>query len=223
VAIKILKAHPKKHEAFKREIDALNRTKESEWIVKLLGYDLNNYWLILDYMNGGSLRRNSRLTPSEVARVALSLAKAMCFLHDSSPALLHGDLNPHNVLFHDGQLRLGDLGLTRSATTRASDLGHPRYRAPETNDGSCSKAAEVYSFGCVIYEAMSGAEVWSGLTNSQVVETAKSGRRPDLSGLHSKFPLLTDLVGSCWSVEPNKRPSFMAIVKMLEKQGGEVL
>jgi serine/threonine protein kinase len=120
VAVKILKAFlhsTKQREAFERELHALRKTAYSNLTLDLIGYRPQpHYWIITSYMNEGTL--NSRIKAAEgrplplreVLDVGVQISAAMQYLH--AHLLMHRDLTPFNLLFHDGSLRLADFGVT---------------------------------------------------------------------------------------------------------------
>jgi tRNA A-37 threonylcarbamoyl transferase component Bud32 len=120
VAVKILKTFlhsSKQREAFDRELHALRKTAESKLTLDLIGYRPEpHYWLITSYMNEGTL--NSRIKAAEgrplplreVLDIGVQISAAMQYLHDH--LLMHRDLTPFNILFHEGNLRMADFGVT---------------------------------------------------------------------------------------------------------------
>nr|XP_020189701.1 probable LRR receptor-like serine/threonine-protein kinase At3g47570 [Aegilops tauschii subsp. strangulata] len=132
--------------------------------------------LIIEYMANGTLeswiysetRRplslGSRLT------IAVDIAAALDYLHDSCvPPIVHCDLKPSNVLLDDAMgARLSDFGLAKflqshnsSNTITCTSLAGPRgsigYIAPEYGIGNMiSTAGDVYSYGIVILEMLTG-------------------------------------------------------------------
>jgi serine/threonine protein kinase len=120
VAVKILKAFlhsSKQREAFDRELHALRRTADSKLTLDLIGYRPQpHYWLITSYMNEGTLHSRIKaaegrpLPLREVLDIGVQISAAMQYLH--AHLLMHRDLTPFNLLFHEGSLRLADFGVT---------------------------------------------------------------------------------------------------------------
>jgi serine/threonine protein kinase len=126
-------------------------------------------WLALPRAAGnlaGRLRAGP-LEPAAVARLAEDLAGGLDALH--AAGIVHRDLKPTNVLLaRDGTASIADFGLaTRTdwtLLTRGGELlGTPHYVAPELIEGAAaSPASDLYAYGCVLWEALTGAPPFAG-------------------------------------------------------------
>jgi WD40 repeat protein len=130
-------------------------------------------YLVLEYVNGGTLRDRlggQPLPPREAAVLTETLARAVQAAH--SQGVLHRDLKPANVLLdHDGVARVGDFGIALDlhAAARLTETGliagTPEYMAPEqiteTAEG-VGPAADVYALGVILYECLIGQPPFRG-------------------------------------------------------------
>eukprot|EP00250_Pteridium_aquilinum_P017841 c23800_g1_i1 orf=385-3969(-) len=141
-------------------------------LVTLMGYYANEseMFLIYNYLPGGNLesllhnRDTSRIQWKVRHKIALNVAQALDYLHNGChPRVLHRDIKPSNILL-DTSLNayLSDFGLARllgaSETHATTDVaGTFGYVAPEyALTGRVSDKADVYSYGVVLLELLSG-------------------------------------------------------------------
>ncbi|XP_075884109.1 receptor-interacting serine/threonine-protein kinase 3-like [Nelusetta ayraudi] len=128
--------------------------------------------LVMELMERGSLASFQKTlggTPpwALVFRLAHQVALGINFLHSLSPALLHLDLKPGNVLLDSSlKAKLTDFGLARfySSTTRVSDKdseasgGTYSYMPPEAFNLSYkpTRGSDIYSYGILLWSIITG-------------------------------------------------------------------
>jgi DNA-binding beta-propeller fold protein YncE/predicted Ser/Thr protein kinase len=115
-------------------------------------------------VEGGDLRklidREGPLPPARAVALLAQVADALDTAH--AAGIVHRDVKPHNVLVEGERAYLSDFGLAKSFEgtgegSGASIVGTVEYMAPEQWRGeSAGPAADVYSLGCVLYEALTG-------------------------------------------------------------------
>jgi eukaryotic-like serine/threonine-protein kinase len=129
------------------------------------GEDDGNPYIVMEYVDGRSLAEEleaeHRLDPARV--VDLGVEACAGLEHAHAAGLVHRDIKPGNLLLgSDGTLKIADFGIARAAeTTRltqmGSVLGTAAYLSPEQALGEeVTAAADIYSFGCVLYECLAG-------------------------------------------------------------------
>lgn len=235
---------------FKKEAELLGKVKHRNLTV-LRGYyagppDLR--LLVYDYMPNGNLATLLQEASHQDGHmlnwpmrhlIALGIARGLAFLHSLS--IFHGDIKPQNVLFDaDFEPHLSEFGLDRltniatpaEASSSSTPLGSLGYVAPEAAlTGQPSKEADVYSFGIVLLEILTGRKPVMFTQDEDIVKWVKKqlqkGQISELlePGLLELDPesseweefLLGVKVGLlCTAPDPLDRPSMADIVFMLE-------
>ncbi|KAG0584817.1 hypothetical protein KC19_3G236600 [Ceratodon purpureus] len=160
---------------FDTEIRTLGRIRHPN-LVTLIGYHASEeeMFLIYNYFPEGNLEtlihigeRGKRMNWGMRYKIALDLARALAYLHDECvPRVLHRDIKPSNVLLdHNLSAHLSDFGLARllgdTETHATTDVaGTFGYVAPEyAMTCRLSDKADVYSYGVVLLELLSGKRV----------------------------------------------------------------
>jgi serine/threonine protein kinase len=140
----------------------------------------------------------------------------MRYVH--SRGIIHRDLTPANILL-DANARglICDFGLSRWGSAEGLPslyAGTLQYAAPEqwAPTGPYTNKVDVFTFGLVAYELVTG---W---LPSPQTRSSELRYRSDLFG-----PLMSKLIGQCWSSTPSERPSFEAILNEFEVNHWAVL
>lgn len=115
-------------------------------------------------IEGGDLKRRivreGPLPPSEAVELLGQVAEALDAAH--AAGIVHRDVKPHNILLGGDRAFLTDFGLAKAlgesgVLSDASVVGTVEYMSPEQWRGErVGPAADVYSLGCVLYEALTG-------------------------------------------------------------------
>ncbi|HXQ27002.1 MAG TPA: protein kinase [Candidatus Acidoferrales bacterium] len=218
VAIKQLKGqHTARFEQEARVIAALNHPH----ICQL--YDIGPDYLVLEYVEGEPPK--GPLPPAEAVRLALEIAGALEEAHRRG--ILHRDLKPANILVTKrGGVKLLDFGLAKlmadadtdvTQTMEGTVLGTAAYMAPEQAEGKPVDArAEIFSFGAVLYEILSGNRAFRGNSTGTVLSAVL---RDDPAPLQTTTDLQR-IVARCLSKQPQDRfPSVTDLRVALEQVG----
>ncbi|XP_057972862.1 serine/threonine/tyrosine-protein kinase HT1 isoform X2 [Malania oleifera] len=219
---------------FIREVNMMSRVKH-ENLVKFIGACKDPLMVIVtELLPGMSLRkylvsiRPQQLELHVAISFALDIARAMDCLHANG--IIHRDLKPDNLLLTANQksMKLADFGLAREETVTemmTAETGTYRWMAPELYSTVTLRQGEkkhynnkvdVYSFGIVLWELLTNRMPFEGMSNLQAAYAAAfKQERPVLPVDIS--PDLAFIIQSCWVEDPNMRPSFSQIIRMLNE------
>jgi len=163
-------------------------------------------FLAMELIEGEDLSQRIRrgALPVEPAlEIARQVAEATETAHDSG--VIHRDLKPANIMLTaDGQVKVLDFGLakvlapagdlsdsptvTSGGTVAGVLLGTPAYMSPEQARGEpVDKRADIWAFGCVLYEMLTGRCVHDGRSISDLIAAILT-REPDWSALPAGLP-----------------------------------
>ena len=221
VAVKVLapqaSVDPKLRERFAREAATLARL-DSPHIVYILEYGEHEgcLYLVTQLIPGGDLRQyldeHGPLPPRQAAEVMRQVAAALAEAH--SHGIVHRDLKSANVLVRvlpGGGLHayLCDFGIARAdtyETTSASGvLGTLEYLAPERQGGApASVATDIYSLGCLLWAAVSGAPPYRG-SDVDVAVAHLRAPIPQLPGGDPASRRTNAIVARAMAKEPGRR------------------
>ncbi|NKY86293.1 Stk1 family PASTA domain-containing Ser/Thr kinase [Nocardia veterana] len=141
------------------------------------GVDGEYPFLIMELVEGGTLRELLRergpMPPHAVRAVAEPVLRAIGVAH--AAGLVHRDIKPENVLISDaGEVKIADFGLVRAVagsnlTSASVILGTAAYLSPEqVTAGSADARSDVYSFGILIFELLTGRTPFTGDTSLSI-------------------------------------------------------
>ncbi|KAI7998628.1 Serine/threonine-protein kinase STY13 [Camellia lanceoleosa] len=217
---------------FAREVNMMSRVKH-ENLVKFIGACKDPLMVIVtELLPGMSLRkylvsiRPNQLDLHVAISYALDIARAMDCLHANG--IIHRDLKPDNLLLtaNHKSVKLADFGLAREESVTemmTAETGTYRWMAPELYSTVTLRQGEkkhynnkvdVYSFGIVLWELLTNRMPFEGMSNLQAAYAAAfKQERPTLP--EDISPDLAFVIQSCWVEDPNMRPSFSQIIRML--------
>ena len=167
----------------------------------------------------GRLERNPGVPMSEALGILKDVARALAYAHDHG--VVHRDIKPENILLADEASVVTDFGIAKALHAAKTDapggtltqvgtsIGTPAYMAPEqiAGDPATDHRADIYSFGCVAYEVLTGAAPFAHRLPHQLFAAhmgekpaALADRRPDCP------PEIAELVTKCLEKDPANRP-----------------
>jgi Tol biopolymer transport system component len=185
-------------------------------------------YLVMELVPGETLaervRRDGPLPVEEALAIAKQIAEALEAAHEKS--IIHRDLKPANVkVTPEGKVKVLDFGLAKAfagdganddpsnsptlsaaATMQGTILGTAAYMSPEQARGkSVDKRTDIWAFGCVLYELLTGRRAFQGETTTEILAAVLRGE-PDWQALPETTPLsIRALLRRCLRKEMNKR------------------
>ena len=214
-------------ERFTREIATAARLQQANIVPVLAAGDADGLaYYTMPYVRGESLR--TRMTgavpPSMAERVSIlrDVARALAYAHGEG--VVHRDIKPENVLLSHGTAMVTDFGIAKAITaSRTQDggasvtltqaggsIGTPAYMAPEQAvGGAVDHRADLYAWGVLAYELLSGAHPFARYATPQQLIAAHITEPPvPLAGLNAAVPpALAAVVMQCLEKDPARRPA----------------
>ncbi|EXX64349.1 Ypk2p [Rhizophagus irregularis DAOM 197198w] len=182
-----------------------------------------NYVMVLKYANDGSLRKYLdikyyELNWKSIFRHLDDIVSGLNFIHKKE--LIHRDLHIGNMLKHENNVAITDMGLCKPANCNLSKnniYGILPYIAPEILGGqNYTKAADIYSFGINMYELISGLPPYYDLSHDNYLAIKIcQGLRPRFN---IKVPqLIVQLIKRCLDANQLNRPTAIEVINILRK------
>ena len=154
-------------------------------------HDVGSNYLVMEFVEGETLQDRIAHGPmpmTEALSIARQIVEALEAAHQAG--IIHRDLKPGNVkLTREGDVKVLDFGLaklsesalaasnplasptiTLNATRAGMVLGTPAYMAPEqARGGTVDKRADIWAFGCVLYEMLTGRRAFQGESTTDTI------------------------------------------------------
>ena len=211
-------------ERFQREIKLAAQLQHPNIVpVLITGIAAGLPYYTMPFVDGLSLRarldRNPAMPIAEAAPILKDMARALAYAHDHG--VVHRDIKPENVLLADEAAVVTDFGIAKALsasrtnapgdtlTQVGTSIGTPAYMAPEqaAGDPDTDHRADIYAYGCVAYELLTGAPPFAYKQPHQLFAAHMKEapvpvrtKRPDCP------PELAGLIMKCLEKDPESRP-----------------
>ena len=227
IALKILP------ETFARDSDRVARFEREARTLASLNhpaiaqiYGLEDGAIVMELVDGEDLSVRIARGPiplDEALAIARPIVDALEAAHDAG--IVHRDLKPANIKFTaHGRIKVLDFGLAKASQTDANSagfshsptmisqsvpgviLGTAAYMSPEQARGkTVDKRTDIWAFGCVLFEMLTGEQLFSGETFSDVIAKIIE-RQPSLESLPAETPhAIRSLLRRCLKKDPRDR------------------
>ncbi|HKV71850.1 MAG TPA: serine/threonine-protein kinase [Gemmatimonadales bacterium] len=188
-------------------------------------------YFTMPFVEGESLRarvkREGALPLRDAGRILHDVADALAYAH--ARGVVHRDIKPDNVLLSGNHALVADFGIAKAISSSGGSsgltsvgvaIGTPAYMAPEqaAGDPTVDHRADIYSFGAMAYEALSGHQLFEGLSPQQTL-AAHLTEPPEHIGIKRPQvpPELADLVMACLEKNAADRPQTAGeVLRVLE-------
>jgi len=211
---------------FRREILLAAQLQHPHIVPLLAAGDVDGLpYFTMPFVRGESLRarlaRDGALPVADALRVLRDVASALAYAHERG--VVHRDIKPDNVLIARGDAMVTDFGVAKALTASANTvgassgvtsagvaLGTPAYMAPEqiAADPGMDHRVDIYAFGAMAYELLTGAAPFAGRTLSNVLVAHLMERPVPLPERRPDVPVaVAALIARCLAKEPSDRPA----------------
>ncbi|NLV30749.1 MAG: protein kinase [Acidobacteria bacterium] len=185
------------------------------------------HFIVLELVEGETLAdaiSQGPLPVEESLELALQIAEALAAAH--AKGIIHRDLKPANIkVTPNGRVKVLDFGMAKAMPPEQTDVdrsqsstrspgstlqgwivGTPAYMAPEQARGQgIDKRADIWAFGVVLFEMLSGKRLFAGDTLSDTIAMVLT-REPDFSSLPVKLhPENSNVLSRCLEKDPRNR------------------
>jgi tetratricopeptide (TPR) repeat protein len=216
-------------ERFAREILLLARLQHPNIVPILTAGTADGLpWYTMPFIQGQSLRARldagRKLPQQEALGILRDVARALSYAH--SLGVVHRDIKPENILLSHDAAVVADFGVAKAMaaamrpglsaarttlTQSGTALGTPAYMAPEqaSGDPAVDHRADLYAWGLLAYEMLSGAHPFGGRASVQAMVTAHLVEQPrPLRAVAPEVSAETaTLVMQCLAKNPADRPA----------------
>ena len=234
VAIKLLNAHlssdGKAVQRFQLEAKAAYDLKHPN-LISIYDFGISpdgQAYIVMDYLEGESLsqriERQGKLSLMEALPIFADVAAGLAHAHQNN--VLHRDIKPSNVMLVTGEdgsgtARIVDFGLAKNYDENAVKLtqtgeifGSPLYMSPEQCRGAVlDQRSDIYSFGCLMYETLTGFAPISGANAYETFRLKFSEVPPPFASTLNIPTWLSSLIMATLRVEPDERPTTASEIR----------
>ncbi|CAH8619617.1 unnamed protein product [Schistosoma intercalatum] len=184
--------------------------------------DKNRFCIVSEYCEGGDLTnylkqvksKGERISEKIIGKWLVQIILATVYMHKNK--ILHRDLKTSNIFLKNGNIKVGDFGISRSlATTEelaTTFIGTPYYMSPEVlkYEGYNNKS-DIWSIGIILYELCTQRRAFTGTNLMRVMWQVINDPCPQLPEIYSKE--LQEVLELMLKKTPQERPSASELLQ----------
>ncbi|RHZ89782.1 hypothetical protein Glove_11g46 [Diversispora epigaea] len=210
------------YKKFMKELTNILAVNYHDNIIKFYGISIDpsteTYYLVMQYAKDGDLRTYLQYNFNTLdwkikIQMAKDITSGLCYIHGKN--IVHRDLHSKNILVHERNLLITDLGLSQSLDTNSKSLegGMLAYSDPgylrNQSTYKRSKASDIYSLGVLLWEISSGRP-----PNLEIIKIIiDCERERPINGTPEDYIII---YSNAWKDDPNQRPTIKNIFDSLE-------
>jgi len=202
---------------------------EHENIRPLLGYKWGEEpRVVFMWSKNGNIKSYCHDKPFSVKTELLTeAATGLMFLHQQTPEIVHGALNASNIIVNDsGKAMLCDFGMASDmqqaqfgmTISESESYAAVAYTSPDLLlTGEFTKATDIYAFGSLIVEILSGHPPFYGVKHMVMLQSIMDGKTASIED-HDILPADSpywSIVHQCWQTNADDRPSAEDLRRLL--------
>lgn len=218
VALKVIPFYEQEEKALEREIEVLQDIKCS-YVIRFIECFMSgdNLYIVMEYCDGGSLQKAIDGGKQFTEEDACTMIKEICIAFLNLKQVMHRDIKPDNILFHQGITKIADFGFAKivnifeknTQKEHTKRVGTPYYMSPQIlHNDHYSVKCDIWSTGCVLYETLFGhipwkadtpSKLYSAIINQPIKFPTTRKISPELEDLLKKMLTIKDEERISWS------------------------
>lgn len=194
----------------------------SEYIVRFISaYRVQNtLWIVMEYMDGGSLTNIATFCDCQEAHIAYfarEVLRGLAYMHKQNK--IHRDIKTDNVLLNaNGAVKLADFGFTvqlsKKNPNRKSIVGTPYWMAPELiRSQPYNFKVDIWSLGVMCRELAEGVPPYVDLPPLRALYMIQTEGLPEIAHPEERSAEILDFLSKCLKMNPNERPTAEELLK----------